>query len=360
MKRQKSHSLLWRSLACIAALILVILVILRLYLSTWVLDYVNNVLANIPGYQGSVGSINIDLYRGAYRINKLVLNKIEANIPVPFIAIDVTDFSVEWRSLLHGRIVASATLTHPVINFATNKSTKQTGENVDWTKPIKDLVPVDINYVKFNDGVITYQDFSATPQVNVYIHQMNGEVRNLRNVTDPATPLPSTLYVKGSSIGNGNLNISGRLNILKEVPDMDIKLALENVNLPALNNYTEAYAAFDFKAGNFNLYSQLTVKDKRVSGYIKPVVTKLEVNVIKKDNPVEVVWSTAVAVVLKVFTNPSKDQFATRVDLEGSLDHVGTDVWSALGGVFRNAFISAMTRGFDETGDKAALPNPDK
>ncbi len=47
----------------------------RLYLGVWLLDYVNGVLNNIEGYKGSVESIDIDLYRGAYRIHHLKLYK---------------------------------------------------------------------------------------------------------------------------------------------------------------------------------------------------------------------------------------------------------------------------------------------
>ena len=354
----KTHTLRWIGIGFLA-FVLIILIALRLYLSTWLLNYVNNVLGHIDGYQGSVESINIDLYRGAYRINKLALNKVNGHIPTPFIAIDKTDFSLQWSSLLHGRVVSSVDLTHPVINFAVNNSQKQTGENVDWTKPIKDLMPIDINYVKFEDGAITYQDFSSTPQVNIYIHQMNGKVTNLRNVKDPNNELPSSLTVNGTSIGNGTLKINGRLNILKDIPDMNLLLALEKVNLPALNSYSEAYGAFDFASGDFSLYSQMIVKDSQVHGYIKPIVTHLSVDVLKKANPLEIVWSSAVAAVLKVFTNPSQDQFATKIDLDGTVGNINTDTWSTLGGIFRNAFINAMSKGFDQTGQEGIVqPQP--
>jgi hypothetical protein len=354
-KIMNKFSLKKRILIGFVSLLLIIVVVLRLYLSAWVLDYVNGVLAGIPGYKGSVESINIDLYRGAYRINNLKLDKDTGKIPTPFLDIHVIDLSLQWSSLLHGRIVSSITLMHPVINFAVSKDDKQTGENVDWTKPIKDLAPIDINFVRFQDGSVTYQDFSSTPQVNIYIHQMDGRIDNLRNVEKGGDALPSTVAVRGNSIGSGSLKINGHMNILKQVPDMDLLLALENVNLPALNSYTEAYAAFDFKQGTFNLYSHMVTKNGQVGGYIKPVVTNLSVNVLKKANPVEVVWSSVVAGVLGIFTNISKDQFATRINLEGSVDKIDTNVWSALVGIFENAFINAMSKGFDQTGEQEII-----
>ena len=81
-------------------------------------------------------------------------------------------------------------------------------------------------------------------------------------------------------------------------------------------------------------------------------------DVIKNGNPLDVAWSTIVAGVLKAFTNLSRDQFATKVQLEGRAGNINTNTWSALGGIIRNAFIHAMTKGFDATGNKASTkPN---
>src|SRR5258708_601428 len=61
----------------LAGLVVIGLIAARLYLDTWLLNYVNNVLHNIKGYDGSAQSIQVDLYRGAYRIHNLVIKKKE-------------------------------------------------------------------------------------------------------------------------------------------------------------------------------------------------------------------------------------------------------------------------------------------
>src|SRR6202042_1479686 len=134
-------------------------------------------------------------------------------------------------------------------------------------------------------------------------------------VEDKDHPLPSEIDIKGDSIGGGTLKIHGKLNILKPVPDMNLLLALEKVDLTALNNYSEAYASFDFKKGNFDLYSHLVVKDSQVDGYVKPMLTGLSISVLEHKNPVQVAWTAVVDAVITLFTNPTKDQFATEVPL---------------------------------------------
>lgn len=323
----------------------------RLYLNIWLPQYVNQVLDSIPGYRGSISGIDIDLYRGAYKIHDLKIYKRKGNIPTPFVSIETTDLSIEWKALFHGRIVSNADLTKPIINFAVNNSgtVEQTGVEADWSKPIKDLMPIDIDVVTFRQGRLSYQDFSTNPKVNVYINNMSGEVRNLRNVEDKSIALPSTLQVRGSSIGKGHLAIDGRLNILRRIPDMDLNIKLEKVYLPALTDYSNAYASVDIREGTLNVYSEFTIKNNHVSGYVKPIATHVALIDLKKDsNPIKLFWQVVVATVVEIFTNHSKDQFATKVALEGSLDNIETSTWEAVSNIIRNAFVEALKRGFDK------------
>lgn len=353
MTGSKAHKKRYWLIGIISLLIL-LLIAARLYLNIWLPRYVNNALGNIKGYEGSVEDIDIALYRGAYKIHNLKIYKKTGNIPTPFVDIDTIDLSIQWRALLHGRIVSNAELTKPVINFAVGKSGEitQYGGGVDWSKTIRDLMPIDINLVTFKDGKLTYQDFSANPKVNVYINNMSGEIRNLRNVVDKDKQLPSTLIVRGNSIGGGDLDMTGKMNILRPIPDMDIETRLEHVNLPALSNYSNAYAAIDIKKGNLNVYSEFIVKNNKVSGYVKPIATDISlIDLRKTSNPIKLAWETLVSVVVEIFTNHSKDQFATKIPLEGDLDNVDTDSWATIAGIIENAFINAFKNGLDRDVD---------
>lgn len=334
----------------ILLLLALALIAARLYLNIWVLHYVNGVLGNIKGYEGSVEAIDIDLYRGAYRAHILKIRKKTGHMPTPFVDIETVDFSIQWGALFHGRIVSDVELQKPILNFAVNRAgtVEQTGAGADWSKTIKDLAPIDINLVTFNEGKLTYQDFSTTPQVNVYIHHMSGEARNLRNVVDETQALPSTIIVRGDSIGGGDLDLKGSMNILKPTPDMDLDIKLLHVHLPALSNYSNAYAAIDIREGNLNVYSEFIIKNNVVSGYVKPIATDIAlIDLRKNPNPVKLVWETIVAAVVEIFTNQRKDQFATKIPLTGNLENIDTDIWSTLSGIVRNAFIKAFSNALD-------------
>ncbi|MEI9806977.1 MAG: hypothetical protein WDO16_03330 [Bacteroidota bacterium] len=95
-----------RIILIIAGSLLVILIAFRIALPYILLKYVNTQLAAIGGYKGHVEDIDVSLYRGAYTIKKIRLDKITGNIPVPFFQANTIDLSVEWRALFHGSVVA--------------------------------------------------------------------------------------------------------------------------------------------------------------------------------------------------------------------------------------------------------------
>ncbi len=97
---------LWR----IVGVLIVVSLALRIGLEPIVLHYVNKALGNLDGYRGQVDDIDIALYRGAYRIDSLVIEKIDGDFPEPFVNIPLTDISVEWKSLWQGGIVAEVVM----------------------------------------------------------------------------------------------------------------------------------------------------------------------------------------------------------------------------------------------------------
>ena len=60
----------------LTAVIIVLLVVGRLMLPYFVTKYVNQVLADIDGYEGSISDVDIHLSRGAYSIHDLKLFKV--------------------------------------------------------------------------------------------------------------------------------------------------------------------------------------------------------------------------------------------------------------------------------------------
>lgn len=343
--------------------LLLLVIAARVSMPYFVTNYVNKVLGNIEGYHGSIYDVDIHLYRGAYSIDSLKVFKVDGNKEVPFVDIPLTDLSVEWRALFDGAIVGEVIFEHPRLNFIGGNegpedledrepAGDQAGGGVDWTEPIKDLMPLKINRMEIQNGTINFHNFTARPQVTVNLADLNAVALNLNNASDQEERLPSTISATATSIGGGRLTLSAGINVLQEIPDMDLDMKFEKVDMTALNDFFIAYAKVDVERGSFNLYSELTIDSGMVAGYVKPIAVGVKVVNREKDGekPINLLWQSFVGLVAEVFENQKEDQFATKVPLEGNLNKdIKAGVWPTVWNIFGNAFVKAFERNTDNS-----------
>ena len=45
------------------------------------------------------------------------------------------------------------------------------------------------------------------------------------------------------------MKLDGNMDIIKEIPNIDIAFSIKNVNVTALNNFTNYYTGIDFESG---------------------------------------------------------------------------------------------------------------
>jgi hypothetical protein len=345
----------------IPLIIVILLIAFRLYLPVLVKNYVNKVLAEIPGYYGQVTDIDIALYRGAYIINGLYLNKVTATSQVDFLDFPKTDISIEWRSLFKGEIVSEIVMHNPTVTYVFEDQQQPTEADADvddWTKALKDLVPIAINNFEVYNGKVAFMELQADPNIDLYIDQLDLRAQNLRNVVDKENALPSPITATGVSLGEGSVSLEGKMNLLKEIPDMDIAFELKDVNATALNDFTRHYAGLDFDRGTVGLYSEVAIANGYMKGYMKPLLTDTKL-IGKDDGFLGVLWEGFVGLFKFILKNQGTDTLATRVPLEGDLNNVQAGIFPTIINIFKNAWIQAFKGEVDDDIDyEDALKDP--
>ncbi len=333
--------------------LIVLLVILNFLLEPIALKYVNKTLNNIEGYKGEVKDLDIALWRGAYRIDSLKLDKLNGDFPEPFFETQSIDISIEWKALFNGAIVGEVIVDKPVLIFAVEPGGEevQAGEENDWVQTVKDLVPLQINRFEINDGNIRYKDYSSDPNVDVGLTNFNVLATNLGNVVDEGDLLPSHITVNSNTSGNGKLNAHVDMNVLKEIPDFDFSMEIDKMELTYLKDFTDAYANFTFKEGNLYVSSEVAMKDGKYDGYVKPLINNVAVIDLNDSTTTfwRKAWEVVVGGVIEVFENQKKDQFATKVPFSGSINETDVAIWTTLGNIIRNAFIESFNKNIDST-----------
>ena len=345
MNSIKSRSAYKKKRYTIPLIILLLLIAFRIYLPTLVKNNINKILAEIPGYYGQVDDVDIALIRGAYVVNGMYLNKVDAKTQIPFLNFPKTDISIEWKSLFRGRIVSEIIMISPevIYIFEDQKSPTEgkTANVEDWTKALTDIVPIDINHFEVHDGKVAFVQLQAEPNIDLTIDNIELYADNLRNVVAREGTLPSPIHATGVTFGNGNMTLEGNINLIKEIPDMDLEFALKGSNAKALNDLTRHYAGIDFEKGTFELYSEIAIADGYLKGYIKPMLTDTKL-IGKEDGIIGVLWEGFVGFFKFILKNQGTNTLATKVPLEGDLNNVDAGTWPTVINIFGNAWIKAF------------------
>lgn len=336
----------------ILLIVIAVLIIVRILLPYVVLHYANRMLANVPGYYGRVDDIDLSLYRGAYRIKDMYLDKKDSATgkQTDFFKVRTVDLSIEWKALFHGELVGELIVDRPSLIFIKDKT--ELGEvkkdTNDFRKILKNFMPLSINRLEISGGSLHYQDKGSSPKVDVSLQKINVLAKNLHNSYDSATKLPASVTASAAAY-EGTLDVNMRLNPLAEVATFDLNAELKNTNLVLLNDFLNAYGNFDVNKGNFGLYTELAAKEGKFTGYVKPVIRDLDVAGLedRKDAFFHKLWEGIVGTAGDIFKNQKKDQIATRVPLEGNFKDPKTDTWEAVWEVLRNAFIQALIPSVD-------------
>lgn len=348
----------------ILLIVFAVLLIARLILPYVVLHYANKDLANnIKGYYGHIQDIDIALYRGAYKIDSIYLNKVDSvtKKQTPFFAAKLIDVSVEWKALLHGSFVGEFEFDDPVLVFTKDKvePAKVRKDSSSFKKLSKDFMPLKVNRFEVRNGRIRYKDENTKPKVDIAMTNTYILAENLRNSYDSAVLLPAKVRAS-SSIYDGTLKFNMRLNPLADNPTFDLNADLTNTKLVKLNEFLQAYAKIDVNKGTFGLYTEVAAKEGKFAGYVKPIIKDLDVlgKEDRKDNILQKLWEGFVGTAADVLTNHKKDQLATKVPFHGALKEPDTNLWYAVGSVLRNAFIQALQPAIDSEINIASVDHP--
>ncbi|MDH4559254.1 DUF748 domain-containing protein [Pseudomonas sp. BN417] len=343
-------------LGAILALVL-LLVAAHLALPWLIREYLNDRLANLGEYHGHVADVDPAWWRGAYRVNDLSIVKVGGKVPVPFVEAPGIELAVSWHALwYHHAVVARAIFEAPEVNFVdggANEEESQTGAGTDWREQLDKLLPLTLDEVRVVNGRISFHNFKSRPKVDIDAAGVNASLYNLTNVADSGGERVARLEGTALVLGNAPLEVQATFDPFKDFEDFELRLRTRDIDLPRLNDFSRAYGRFDFKAGKGDLVIEARADDGQLSGYIKPLLRKVDVfdwqqDVENNDKGfLRSLWEALVGGGESVLKNQQRDQFATRVELHGNIHRQDISAFQAFLAILRNAFIEAFTNRFE-------------
>jgi len=332
-----------RRVGIVVLVIAAALVLARVVLPSAVQRYVNHVMARNGAYESHIGAVSLGLLRGAAGVRDVEVRKRGSKVPVPFFFSPLVDVSIQWRALLHGRIVAVVDMDEPQLNVVVGPSeeTRQIGTEADWRKTVRELIRIRINHVDVRDGSAHFRDFHSNPPVNVYLSRIALTARNLTNSAEISKERPAHLELRATLMNAGTLWMRAEVDPFAKLPSFDFAGSVENADLTPWNAFLRAYAGIDVERGRFRIYSELAAKEGGFRGYVKPFFDDVQVLKLPEDErkgPLRLAWEGMVAAASKALENRRTDAVATRIPISGTVEDPRIGFWATLGNAIRNAF----------------------
>ncbi|SEI66136.1 DUF748 domain-containing protein [Frateuria terrea] len=336
----------------VVLVIVALLVAARVALPYVVKDYLNRKMDHMGAYHGHVADVDIHLWRGAYSLADLRIDKVEGKVPVPFFSAATTDIAISWRALTHGTVRGRVEFDRASLNFVDggDKATGQSGKGVDWRQQLEGLLPIRLDEVTVHNSQVTFHNFVSHPKVDMKMTDVEATAVNLSNADRSEGRRVADFDATAKVLGDAPLMAKASFDPLDaKLLDFTFVLRIRDIQLKRLNDLARAYAKLDFAAGQGTFVMQLEAHNGELNGYAKPLLHDVQIFSWKQDveeegkNPLQVAWEALANGVTWLFKNHEKDQFATKVPISGRIDNKDIGTWQAVVNVLHNAFVQAYT-----------------
>jgi len=337
-----------RGIGFVLLVVIALITAARLVLPTELRKYVNRTLDRNQLYEGRIGDVQVHLLRGAYSIHDVKISQRTGNVPVPLLAAERVDFSVQWNALVHGRIVGQFVMQEPELNFvaSSDQNEAQTGAGAPWLQVIRDLFPFKINSAIIKEGSVHFRAFKSDKPADVYLSHLNATIDNLSNIRDETNPLVTKVQASAVAMDQARLDYKMTLDPFSYRPTFHMAVRLLGLDVTKLNDLALTYGKFDFKRGWFDLVIESDSKEGQITGYVKPLFRNLKIFSLKEDvsedNVLQFFWQALMGGLTTVLKNQPRDQFGTLIpftaDASGSTN---TEILATIGNILRNAFVRA-------------------
>jgi hypothetical protein len=182
----------------------------------------------LTGYTVTVRALHVHPWTVSLELVDATISQ-DVNPDPPVARIRSLTASLDWRALLHGKIVADMTFDRPELYVNLKHFRAETRSDValkdrGWQEALEAVaLDLKINRLQVRNGDLTYLD--AGPFKPLRLSRLNASAENIRNIRSRGRVYPSDVHVEGVVFDAGELWLDGHADFLAE-PHAGIQAAL--------------------------------------------------------------------------------------------------------------------------------------
>ena len=206
--------------------------------------------------------------------------------------------------------------------------------------------------IRIDHATIRNSDFGfvnemSDPRYRVFL--TNGELE-MENVSNQFTEGIGVMKLKGKFMGSGDTVLKASFRPEAKSPDFDLSVKIEETQMRSMNDLLRAYGKFDVVRGLFSFYSELSVKNGHIEGYVKPLFKDMKAYDKRQDAEKSLfrkMYEGLIDGMATLLKNRQRQEVATKATISGPVGNTKTSTWEMVVRLIQNAFFDAILPGFD-------------
>lgn len=182
----------------------------------------------LTGYTVRIVALHVHPWTASLELRgATIAQDVNPDPPVAQVARLVT--RIDWRALLHRRVVADITFDHPTVylnlkQVHTEATEKTALKDRGWQQALEALTfDLKINQLRVLEGDVTYVD--QGPFKPLRVSRVNLSAENIRNIASKEQVYPSPIHLEAVVFDAGSAWLDGRADFLAE-PHVGVQAAL--------------------------------------------------------------------------------------------------------------------------------------
>ena len=206
--------------------------------------------------------------------------------------------------------------------------------------------------LRIDQGKIERSEFgfvnqATNPSYRMFISGTELELENWSNQLSEGT---ARVRIAGMLMGSGMTKMTGAFRPEGESPDFDLSVKILKTPVKTLNQLLRAYGGIDATRGLFSVFSEVSVKNGAVNGYLKPLFKDVTVYDPRQDRDkgmLNQIYEKTINALASILKNAPRDEVAAKTDLSGTVENPQASTWELVLTLFQNAFFDAVLPGLE-------------
>ncbi len=220
-------------------------------------------------------------------------------------------------------------------------------EVIDLAQTFRKITPLAVDHLDILDGQVAFIDVSRAERPELWLHDLELSIENLTTRVRSGEGRPVLLTATGTLANSGAVSIFVTANPFEKGLTFSGRAAIVGLRTSELYRFIAPATKLQAPQGTVDIFVEFDCRNGELTGGVKPVLKKVAIRPAEK-NPFTVLKAWVADLAIKIFRDedPKRNAVATVIPIKGTITGPDVQLWPAVFGVMRNAFVEGLASGY--------------